>query len=41
MVAAAKTQFAMVNSGIGVTTFCVTNDHYTGKKDDTGIPMDF
>lgn len=39
--AAANVGIQYINSGIGVTTFCVSDDHKTGKKQDENVPYDF
>lgn len=41
MYAAADVTLQYVNSGIGLATFCVSDDHKTGKKPDADVPLDF
>ena len=38
---AEKNTRTYVNTGNPVSMFCVSNDHYTGKDYDEGIPLDF
>jgi hypothetical protein len=38
---AAQVQIQYVNSGIGLVSFCVSNDHKNGVKPDDGVPLDF
>lgn len=39
-VESAKLAIQLTNSGYLTQAWCVTNDHYTGKKQDPGIPYD-
>lgn len=39
--AAAAVSIRYVNSGIGPATFCVSDDHRSGKKPDKNVPLDF
>ncbi len=36
----AKTNLTMESEDIRYRFICVTNDHYTGKKQDPGVPLD-
>ena len=39
--AAGREQIKQVNTTTAVLTFCVTDDHHSGRKQDPGVPFDF
>lgn len=41
VVASGTVALSFNNTGTKIQTWCVSNDHYTGVKQDEGIPYDF
>lgn len=41
ILAASGTTVQYINSGVGLATFCVSDDHRSGRSQDEDVPFDF
>lgn len=41
ILAASGTAVRYVNTGVSIASFCVSDDHYSGRVQDEGVPLDF